>query len=141
MQSTWSSVVGQAGHDVGRRGRVERQARVEPGVAHGLKRVVHVRRGLPVDGDRVGARPPRSPSIAPLRALDHEVHVEHAAALVHQVAERVDDQRADRDRRHEVAVHHVHVDDARAGVHDRLDLLAEAREVGRQDRGRDADVL
>ena len=41
---------------------------------------------------------------------------------------------ADRDRRDEVAVHHVDVDHARAGLHHGADLLAEARVVGRQDR-------
>ena len=66
----------------------------------------------------------------PLRALDHQVHVEHAAALVHEIAQRLHDQVTDRDRRHEVAVHHVDVDDARAGVHHLLDLLAEPGEVG-----------
>ena len=39
---------------------------------------------------------------------------------------------------HEVAVHHVDVDRARAGLQHRGDLLAEAGEVGREDRRRDA---
>ena len=50
----------------------------------------------------------------------------------------LDHQRAHRDRRDEVAVHHVDVDHRRAGVEHLLDLRAEAREVGRQDRRRDA---
>ena len=64
MQSTWSSVVGQAGHHLGGRGRVQRQPGVQPGRAHRLERVVHVRRGLPVDDDRVRARRSRSPRSA-----------------------------------------------------------------------------
>ncbi len=133
-------LVGQAGHHVGRGGRVERQPRVEPGGAHGLERVVHVRRGLPVHDQRVGSRGGELVD-APLRALDHEVNVEDSAAVVDEVSEGIDDQRSDRDRRHEVAVHHVHVDHASAGIHHLLDLLAEAGEVGGQDRGGHPDVL
>ena len=39
---------------------------------------------------------------------------------------------------HEVAVHDVDVDRLRAGREHRGDLLAEPREVGREDRGGDA---
>ena len=73
-----------------------------------------------------------------LGPLDHQVHVDDPARLVDLLGQRVDDQRAHADRRHEVAVHDVHVDRAGAGVEHRVDLLAEAREVGRQDRGSDA---
>src|SRR3712207_8249468 len=48
--------------------------------------------------------------------------------------------RAERQVRHEVAVHHVHVDDPGARGLDGADLLAEPSEVGRQDRGGDVDV-
>jgi hypothetical protein len=37
-----------------------------------------------------------------------------------------------------VAVHHVDVDHARAGVEDLADLLPQPREVGGEDRGGDA---
>ena len=140
MQSTWSTSSVEAGHHVGRGGGVEGQPGVEAGVAHRLERVVHVRRGLPVHDQRVRAGG-RELLDAPLGPLDHQVHVEHAAAVVHEVAQRVHDQRPDRDRRHEVAVHHVHVDHARARVHHLLDLLAEAGEVGGEDRRGYADVL
>ena len=73
-----------------------------------------------------------------LGPLDHQVHVDEPARLVDLLGQRVDDQRAHADRRHEVAVHDVDVDGAGAGVEHRVDLLAEAREVGREDRGRDA---
>ena len=46
---------------------------------------------------------------------------------------RLDHQRPDGDVGHEVTVHDVDVDDARAGVEHGLDVVAEAREVGRQD--------
>ena len=61
-----------------------------------------------------------------------------APAVVDLLGERVDDERAHADRRHEVAVHDVDVDRARAGVEHGGDLLAEAGEVGGQDRRRDA---
>jgi len=78
---------------------------------------------------------------AALGPLHHQVDVERAALLVDQIAQGLHDHRPDRDRRHEVAVHDIHVDDARARVHQLLDLLAEPREVGREDRGRHARVL
>ena len=112
---------------------------MQTGVAHRLERVVHVRGGLPVHDQGVGAGS-RVLLHPPLGPLDHQVHVEHAAALVHEVAQRADHQVADGDRRHEVAVHHVHVDDPRARVHHLFDLGAEAGEVGGEDRGRNAPV-
>jgi len=49
----------------------------------------------------------------------------------------LDDDRAHGDRRHEVTVHDVDVDDLGAGGEDRADLLAEPCEVGAEDRRRD----
>ena len=71
------------------------------------------------------------------RALDHQVDVERAAGVVDLVGDRGDDQRADRDRRDEVAVHDVDVDHPGAGVDHLGDLRAEPREVGGEDRRRD----
>ena len=76
-----------------------------------------------------------------LGALDHQVDVDQRAGGVDLLGERVDRERAHRDRRHEVAVHDVDVDHARAGVEHLADLLAQAREVGGQDRGGDAGQL
>ena len=50
-------------------------------LADGLEGVVHVRRGLPVHDDRVGTGGGEVLD-APFRALDHQVHVEHAARFV-----------------------------------------------------------
>ena len=47
--------------------------------------------------------------------------------------------RADGDVGHETAVHHVDMDPIGPGRVDGADLLAQAREIGRQDRGRDED--
>ena len=73
-----------------------------------------------------------------LGPLDHQVHVEHRTGAVDALAQRRDDDRPHRDRRDEVAVHDVDVDDPRAGVEHLLHLRAEAREVGGEDRRRDA---
>jgi hypothetical protein len=67
--------------------------------------------------------------------------VDDAALVVDLIRDRGDDQRPDGDRGDEVAVHDVDVDHVRAGVHHLGHLPAEAGEVGRQDRGRDADVV
>ncbi len=101
-----------------------------------LQRVVHVRRRLHVDGDVVRAGFGEVGDLA-LRALDHQVHVDERSGDVDLVGERLDDDRTHRDRRDEVAVHDVDVDDGRPGVEHGLDLLAEAREVRGEDRGGD----
>ena len=90
----------------------------QPASRIACERVVQVRRRLGVDGDRVGAGARELGDLA-LGPLDHQVHVEHAAGRVDLLGERGDDQRPDRDRRDEVAVHHVDVDHARARLHDR----------------------
>ena len=86
---------------------------------------------------------PSAPALAnavdvALRPVDHQVDVEHRARGVDLLGERLDDQRAHGDRRDEVAVHDVDVDDRRAGVEHVAHLLAQAGEVGGEDRGGDA---
>ena len=122
--------------DVDRRSRVDHDAGVAARVADHLQRVVDVRRRLGVHGDHVGAGL-RERLDLPLGPLDHQVAVEDPAARVDEVADRLDDQRPDRDRRDEVPVHHVDVDHLRAGVHHELDLLGELREVAGEERRRD----
>ena len=65
--------------------------------------------------------------------VDHEVAVEEEVGAL---AQRLHDGRADREVGHEVAVHHVDVEQVGLGG-DALDLVAEPREVGREDRRRD----
>ena len=84
-----------------------------------------VRRRLDVDGDAVGAGLDELGDLT-LGALDHQVHVDDRPGGVHLVGERLDDVRAERDRRHEVAVHHVDVDHPRAGGEHLADLRARA---------------
>ena len=57
-----------------------------------------------------------------------------AAALVDQRRDRAEHDGPDRDRRDEVAVADVEVEDAGACVEQRFDLLAEPREVGGVER-------
>ena len=73
-----------------------------------------------------------------LGPLDHQVDVEDRLRAVDLLGERLDHERAHRDRRDEVAVHDVDVDDGGAGVQHDLHLLAEAGEVRAEDRRRDA---
>ena len=63
---------------------------MEAGVAHRLQRVVDVGSRFPVDDQRVraGGRELLNPALG---TLDHQVHVEHAAALVHELPQRPDD--------------------------------------------------
>jgi hypothetical protein len=93
-------------------------------------------RGFDVDGDVVGARL-REVCDVTLGAVDHQVDIDERTRGVDLLGERVDDQRAHADRRHEVPVHDVDVDGLRARVEHRGDLLGEAREVGREDGGGD----
>ena len=69
-----------------------------------------------------------------IRVLDHQVHVE---GQIGRPLRRVDDQRADRDVRHEVPVHDVDVHPVRPTVRDGPDVVREAAEVGRKNRGGD----
>ena len=74
-----------------------------------------------------------------LRALDHEMAVEDSAEAVDDRGDRLQDDRPDCDRRDEVAVAHVEMEDAHPRARERLDLLAEPREVGRIQRRLDFD--
>src|SRR5437899_2136987 len=59
--------------------------------------------------------------------------------LLRQRPDRLDDIGAKTDVRHEVPVHDVAMDPVGSGRIDRRDLFAEAREIRRQDRGRNED--
>ena len=69
-----------------------------------------------------------------LRIVDHQVTVEDAALAVHERLDRVEHDRPDRDRLDEVAVADVEVEGPCTGAQERVDLLAEPREVGRVQR-------
>ena len=83
--------------------------------------------GAPV-GTRVGEVLEELP-----RIVDHEVTIE---VEVGALAQRLHDRWPDREVGHEVAVHHVDVEEVRLGG-DAFDVVGELGEVGRQDRRRD----
>ena len=71
-----------------------------------------------------------------IRLDDHQVQIERH---LRRPAERLHDVRADGEVRDELTVHHVDVNQVGAGRLDRLHLLAQAREIGGQDRRRDTE--
>ena len=73
----------------------------------------------------------------PLRVLDHQVDVE---GQPRGLAQRPDDRRADRQVRHEVAVHDVDVDDVGSARFDHRQGVRQAGEVRGQQGRRDTDV-
>jgi len=91
-----------------------------------------------VEGDTVAAR--RRDRFEVLhRVLDHQVHVDHAPVVVDQRRDRLEDDRAHRDRLDEVPVAHVEVEDAALGAQQRLELRAQIGEVGAVQRRLDLD--
>ena len=118
--------------------RVERQPDLQPVLARERDDVRQVRAGLEVDGDAVGAGFGELRDV-PLRALDHQVAVEHAARAWTSGAIHLSTIGPDRHGRDEVAVADVPVEDPALGAQQHLDLLAEAREVGRVERRLDLD--
>ena len=69
-----------------------------------------------------------------IHGLDHQVHVDGRLDAV--ATQRPADRRPDGEIRHVVIVHYVEVNDVRARIQHRLHVLAQAREVGGQDRRR-----
>ena len=95
---------------------------------------MHVGRGLPVDDRSSRRRRPRTPRRAAPGARPSGARRARRRARAPGRGARSTISAPDRDRRHEVAVHHVDVDDARAGVHDR------ARPARRGGRSRTARI-
>ena len=71
--------------------------------------------------------------------LDHQVHVDHAAAAMDHRRDRLQHDRPHRDRLDEVAVADVEVEDAALGPQQLVDLGAEVREVCAVERRLDLD--
>ena len=76
----------------------------------------------------------------PFRRLDHEVAIEHRTGGVNARRDRLEHDRPHRDGRNEVAVAHIEVENPHARLEQLVDLLTEAREVGRVQRGLDLVV-
>jgi hypothetical protein len=70
---------------------------------------------------------------------DHQVAVEDASTLMDERRDRFEHDRPDRDRLDELSVADVELEDLRARVHHRFELLAEPREVGSVDRRLDLE--
>ena len=90
---------------------------------------------LGMDGDDVGAGPGEGFEERVGRR-DHQMHVHHRR---HMRPKRRHDRRADGQVGHEMPVHHIHMHPVRARRLDRPHLLAQPREIGRQDGGGDLD--
>ena len=112
---------------------VQGDARGGPGFPDEMHRPVQVRHRLLMHGDHVGAGPREALDEA-VRPLDHQVHVQRQIRLL---VDRLHHQGTDRQVRDEVAVHDVQVEQPRPARLRGGDLLRQARQIGRQDRGRE----
>src|ERR1700728_4758238 len=116
---------------VERRGGIEHQARPAAVLTNQRDGAVDVLGGFGVERDVGGTGRGEIRHDAVDRA-HHQVHVDRC---LHAVAAQCRaHHRADGEIRHVVIVHHVEVNEVGAGLEHRIDLRAEAREVGRQDR-------
>ena len=92
-----------------------------------------IRTSLVVHRDAVAAGPLDRGEVL-LGRLRHQMAVDVPVARVNDRCDPLEDDRAHRDRLDEVAVADVEVEDAGARAQQHVDLLAEAREVGRVER-------
>ena len=113
-----------------RRRWVERDAGPGAQMPDVRERPVQVREHLGVDGDHGRSGGDERLQVA-VRLGNHEVHVERQ---LRDALERRDDQRADGDVRHEVPVHHVHVDEVGAARFDPRDVVAQLSEIRGENR-------
>ena len=119
---------------IDRRAGIEHHAGLLAQLADMLKRAMDMRPGFGMHGDAVGAGLGEGLQIG-IDRRDHQMHVERLFGVGPQ---RLHHRRADGDVGHEMAVHHIDMDEIGARRLDRLDLGAQPREIGRQDRRRDA---
>ena len=119
-----------------RRGRIEHQPRLATRFVYEAERAVDVlgRLGMKSDVARARLREIRNDAI---HRLDHQVHVDRRGNTV--LAQRLADQRADREIRHIMIVHHVEMHDVRAGGKHVLHFFAQASEIGTEN-GRGDEV-
>ena len=92
---------------------------------------MQVRRGLLVDRDHVGPGAGESLDVE-IRPLDHQMDIQEQTA---QPVDCLHDQGTDRQVGNEVPVHHVQVEQSRPARLGRGDLVGQATEIGRKDRG------
>src|ERR1051326_1667745 len=119
---------------LGRRGGVDGDARLRSAVADALQSALQMTLGFDVNRDHVRAGVEERADVE-LRLLDHQMTVERQRR---RLADGLHDHRSDRQVRHEVAVHHIEVQEVGAGF-DVTNLVAELREVSGKNRWRDLD--
>src|SRR3990172_8836249 len=73
----------------------------------------------------------------PVRVRNHEMDMERHFS---HIPDRLDDQRTNRDVRHEVAVHDIDMQQMRAGFFNPANVFAERREISGKYRGSDANA-
>ena len=127
-------VGGDLAHAVDRRGRVHGDTRLAAQLLDAHHLAVQVRRGLDMDGQHRRARLGEALEVL-LRFHDHEVHVERQRG---EPSAGLDDLGAERQVRHEAAVHDVDVQPVGAAGLDHGELIGEAGEVDGQQGRRDA---
>jgi hypothetical protein len=110
-----------------RRRGVEYQSGLAALIPYQAQRAVDVPARFRVKSNVRGTRPGEIGDDA-IDRLDHQVDVDRRIDAV--VAERLADERTDRQVRHEMIVHDVEMHDFRAGIEHVSDVLAEPGEVG-----------
>ena len=120
----------QHGH---RRGRIDHHAGLGAFALDHSQRPVQMRAGFLMHQNLVGARLDEQGRV-PVGIGDHQVHVQDGAG---GLAQRFDHRRSDGHVRHEMAIHHVQMKHAAAGRFERGNLLAQTREIGRENRWQD----
>ena len=103
--------------------------------ANQLHRAVQMHRGFLMHADPVRPGICKSRNVL-LRILDHQVHIERRRDVL---AQRGHHRRTNGDVRHEMAVHHVHMQHGCASLQGRSNLLGQAGKICRQNRWRQFD--
>ena len=128
MQSTRSASRAAAATGSGSALRVEGDTGLQPMLVSCANREGDVVDRLEVERHTVSARGSDRFEVF-RRALDHQMHVDDPIRVVDQRRDRLQHDRAHRDRLDEVAVADVEVEDAATGGEQLVDLGAELREI------------